>query len=454
MAYILIAEDEAKIRHILQIMLELKGHQVDQAENGLAALAMLRERVYDLVISDIKMPEMDGFTLLDNIQKMDLPCPVVFITAFSSVDSAVAAMQRGAIDYITKPFEEERILLTVAKAVGISKIMAENQLLKKELELQAGDMRLVCASAAMKQLLAMGAKVASQADTTVLITGESGTGKELIARYVHSKSPRAKNRFVAMNCAAISPSLVESTLFGHEKGAFTGADKLKQGVFEYASGGTLFLDEIGDLPLEVQAKLLRALQEKIIQRVGGNQEIRVNMRIICATNRDLLALTEENKFRQDLYYRINVFPLHIPPLRERREAIIPIALHFIKKFLRRTEDKDLLTQGAAQVLLDHSWPGNVRELANAVERACILGNKTPVTAEDLGFLEKGNRTAAKKAEWQLPPQGISLDALEQQLLKQAIIMSGNNQSIAAKLLGLSRSKFRTKLQKKTKDSNQ
>ena len=447
MAYILIAEDEAKIRHILKIMLELKGHQVDQAEDGVAALAMLNERVYDLVISDIKMPEMDGLALLDNIQKMDLPCPVVFITAFATVDSAVDAMKRGAVDYITKPFNEERILLTVEKAVGISRILAENRMLKTELKRRAGDMQLVCTSAPMKKLLAMGAKVAGQPDTPVLITGESGTGKELIARYVHCNSPRAKNRFVAVNCAAISANLVESALFGHEKGAFTGADKRKLGVFEYACGGTLFLDEIGDLPLDAQAKLLRALQEKIIQRVGGNQQVKIDMRIICATNKNLKALVEENRFRLDFYYRINVFPLHIPPLRERSEAIIPLAAHFIRKFMGHTDGKNLLTQGAAKILLTHSWPGNVRELANAVERACILADKTPVTAEDFSFLETGRRTSAADTEWKLPELGISLDALERHLINQAIKMSGNNQSIAAKLLGLSRSKFRTKIKK-------
>jgi DNA-binding NtrC family response regulator len=447
MAYILIAEDEAKIRHILQIMLELKGHKVDQAENGAMALALLNERIYDLVISDIKMPEMDGLTLLDNIQKMDLPCPVVFITAFATIDSAVDAMKRGAIDYITKPFDEERILFVVEKAVGISRIMAENRMLKQDLQRQSGDMQLVSASPAMKKLLTMGAKVAGQPDTTVMITGESGTGKELIARFVHCKSPRVKNRFVAVNCAAISANLVESTLFGHEKGSFTGADKQKQGVFEYACGGTLFLDEIGDLPLEAQAKLLRALQEKIIQRVGGNEQIKVDTRIVCATNRNLLTLVEENRFRQDLYYRINVFPLHIPPLRERREAIIPIAEHYIRKFMHLPGEINILTQGAARILLGHPWPGNVRELANAVERACILAEKVPVTAEDLSFLESGDRTSRSAREWRLPEQGISLDTLEKQLINQAITISSNNQSAAAKLLGLSRSQFRTKLKK-------
>jgi transcriptional regulator with GAF, ATPase, and Fis domain len=320
-------------------------------------------------------------------------------------------------------------------------------MLKQDLQRKTGDMQLVSASASMKKLLAMGAKVAGQPDTTVMITGESGTGKELIARYVHCKSPRVKNRFVAVNCAAISANLVESTLFGHEKGAFTGADKQTQGVFEYACGGTLFLDEIGDLPLEAQAKLLRALQEKIIQRVGGNQQISVDTRIVCATNRNLLTLVEERRFRQDLYYRINVFPLHIPPLRERKEAIIPIAEHYIRKFMHLPGGTNILTQGAALILLGQPWPGNVRELANAVERACILAEKTPITAEDLSFLETGEKTSRSAREWRLPEQGISLDTLEKQLISQAITISSNNQTAAAKLLGLSRSQFRTRLKK-------
>ncbi|MCJ7602509.1 MAG: sigma-54 dependent transcriptional regulator [Desulfobulbaceae bacterium] len=445
MAYILIADDEAKIRHILKIMLELKGHRADQAENGAQALKMLAERAYDLVVSDIRMPEMDGLTLIDKIQQMESPCPVVFITAFATVDSAVDAMKRGALDYITKPFEEERILVTVEKAVGISRILAENRMLKNELARQSGNSQLVCASGAMRELLTVAAKVARQPDTTVLVTGESGTGKELIARYVHSNSPRAGKRFVGVNCAAISANLVESELFGHEKGAFTGADKQKKGFFEYVEGGTLFLDEVGDLPLEAQAKLLRALQEKVVQRVGGTQPISVDLRVICATNRELMPLVEDGRFRLDLYYRINVFPLHIPPLRERKEAIVPLAGYFIKKFINKNVEGPLLTQGAARILLDHAWPGNVRELANATERACILAGKVPLTVEDFSFLDTSRHNAPKATNWSLPDEGISLDSLEKNLIGQALEKADNNQSAAARLLGLSRSKFRTRV---------
>ncbi|MCB2183992.1 MAG: sigma-54 dependent transcriptional regulator [Desulfobulbaceae bacterium] len=445
MAYILIVDDEPKMRHILKIMLDLKGHTTDQAQNGIEALEMLEDRAFDLVISDIKMPEMDGLSLLDRIQHMESPCPVIIITAFATVDSAVNAMKRGAVDYITKPFDEEKIIITVEKAIGISRILAENRMLKNELKNQDEQKELVCASEPMKKLLTTAVKVARQPDTTVLITGESGTGKEVIARFVHKKSPRAAKRFVAINCAAISPNLVESTLFGHEKGAFTGADKRKEGVFEYAEGGTLFLDEVGDLPLEAQAKLLRAMQEKSIQRVGGNQQINIDLRVICATNRQLMPLVDEGKFRLDLYYRINVFPIHIPPLRERNEAIIPLAEHFVRKFMDKTGENTLLSSGATRILLAHTWPGNVRELANAVERACILAGDPPVVAEDLTFLETGLKISEKESQWKLPKNGISLEALESDLIRQAVEMTGNNQSAAAKLLGLSRSKFRTRV---------
>ncbi len=445
MAFILVVDDEYKMRHILKIMLGLKGHNVEGAQDGETALAMVRERPYDLVISDIRMPGMDGLVLLDHIQAMECPCPVIIITAYATIDSAVEAMKKGAVDYITKPFEESRIILTVEKALGVSKILTENRELKEELNRSIGNADLVCVSKAMKHLLKAAQKVAVKADTTVLITGESGTGKEIVARFIHQNSPRAQRRFVTLNCAAITANLVESILFGHEKGAFTGADRRKQGFFEYASGGTLFLDEIGDLPLEVQAKLLRALQEKTIQRVGGNEPLGVDVRVICATNQDLESMAKQGKFRSDLFYRINVFPLHIPPLRERIEAIVPMAEHFMRKFRERPSEGPLLTQGAKRVLLDHSWPGNVRELANAVERAVIMAGEEPVTAEHLSFLRANKVRSGSVDAWRLPAGGLSLEALERDLIRQALEMTDNNQSAAARLLGLTRSKLRTRV---------
>ncbi len=445
MACILVIDDEPKIRHILKIMLGLKGHEVDEAPDGESAMEMIQAKAYDLVISDIRMPKMDGFTLLEHIQAMEIPCPVIIITAYATVDSAVEAMKKGAVDYITKPFEESRLVLTVEKALGISKILAENKKLKEELSRSSGDTDLICVSEAMKRVLKMAQKVAAKPDTTVLLVGESGTGKEVVARFIHRNSPRGQRRFVAVNCASVTSNLVESILFGHEKGAFTGADRRREGFFEYADRGTLFLDEIGDLPLEAQAKLLRALQEKLIQRIGGNEPIKVDVRVICATNQDLESMVEQGTFRSDLFFRINVFPLCIPPLRERTEAIIPMAEHFIRKFRERPSTGPLLTQGAKRILIEHSWPGNVRELANALERAIILAGEGPVTSEHLSFLRNNRMRGRGTTNWELPHEGLSLEDLERDLIRQAMKVTGNNQSAAARLLGLTRSKLRTRM---------
>ena len=444
MAYILVVDDEAKMRHILKIMLELKGHSVKEASNGLEALELIKTEPFDLVITDIKMPELDGFGLLEELKSLDKAPPVVFITAFATIDSAVEAMKRGAIDYITKPFKEERIHITIEKALGISRLLQENRELRERLHEVQGPHDIVCASPAMREILRLAQRVAQKPDTTVLILGESGVGKEVLARFIHNASPRCRGKFFAVNCAAISQGLIESTLFGHERGAFTGADRRKKGFFEYAEGGTLFLDEIGDLPFEAQAKLLRALQEKTIQRVGGNEGIKVNVRVLCATNQDLEELVKEGKFRQDLYYRINVFPIEIPPLRRRKEDILPLATYFLKKALARDIDGPFFTSGAERILLDHPWPGNVRELANAMERAVIMAGDVPITAEHLSFLRPGQPEISLK-EFKLPPEGIDLEEFEKDIIRQALKLADNNQSKAARLLGLTRSKLRTRV---------
>ena len=445
MAQILVVDDEQKVRHILSIMLELKGHVVEQAGDGEEALSMIQAKRYDLLILDLKMPKMDGITLHRHVKKIDPAYPVVFITAFGSVDSAVEMMREGAFDYITKPFEEDRILMTVERVVKMSQLMTENEGLRKEIAERAGLADLICVSEAMKRTMDIAEKVARKPETTVLLTGESGTGKELVARFVHSNSPRSKRRFVAVNCAAISPSLVESELFGHEKGAFTSASSQKIGKFEYASGGTLFLDEVGDLQFEAQAKVLRALEERTFERVGGNKPIVADVRVICATNKDLARMVSDRQFREDLYYRINVFPIHIPPLRERAEAIIPLSEHFIRRFRQEMHTQPELTEGAKKLLLRHSWPGNVRELVNAMERAVILaGNDPQITETALSFL--AHTTGGPPAEeFELPTGGISLEQLEKDLVRQALATANNNKTLAAKLLGISRSKFRRKL---------
>jgi DNA-binding NtrC family response regulator len=443
MAYILVVDDEEKMQHLLAIMLIRQGYSVDRAGDGRRALEMVKSHPYDMVISDIRMPHLDGTGLLCAIRDLNIPCPVVFITAHATVDSAVEAMRMGVVDYITKPFEEERILLTVERTLGISRIMAENIELKQELFQISGGGEIVCVSEKMKQVMENARRVAAS-DTAVLITGESGTGKEVVARFIHSSSPRCRARFVPVNCAAISPSLVESELFGHEKGAFTGADRRTKGKFEYADGGSLFLDEIGDLPLEAQAKLLRALQDKKIQRVGGNEEIPLDVRIICATNQDLRKLVETGRFRQDLYYRINVFPIETPPLRDRADDIMPLAMHFLAR-LGAGQDA-ALTDGAVRALHSYQWPGNVRELANAMERVMILNpGGGAVTADTLSFLRTAPASACNTDGLRIPAEGISIEALEKDLVCQALEMTGNNQTAAARLLGLTRAKFRVLL---------
>ncbi len=440
MVRILVVDDEEKMRHLLSIMLERRGYLVDQAGDGVEALKTLETIHCDMVITDVKMPRMDGETLLKRIMKMDVPCPVVFITAFATVESAVEIMRAGAVDYITKPFEEERILLTVERTLNLSRIMAENRDLKKELQQTAGSEEIVYGSVKMSEVMDLSVRVA-EGDTAVLITGESGTGKELLAKYIHNTSPRRDKRFVPVNCAAISPSLVEAELFGHEKGAFTGAIRRNQGRFEYADGGTLFLDEIGDLSPEAQAKLLRVLQEKKIQRVGGNEEIPVDVRVICATNQNLGELVNRGDFRQDLYFRINVFPIEPPPLRDRMDDVGLLARHFLHLMGGGSEIE--LTDGARRVLKEYTWPGNVRELANVMERAVILaGRGGCITADTLSFLRSPSPFGAECSDFQLPPQGIMLEEIEKDFVRQSLAMTNNNQTAAARMLGLTRAKFR------------
>jgi DNA-binding NtrC family response regulator len=444
MAHILVVDDEQRMRHLLSIMLSRMGYQVAQAGDGMEALEMINATPFDMIITDIKMPRIDGVELLKRIMAMEIPTPVVFITAFATVESAVEAMRQGAADYIIKPFEEDRILLTVERTLGLSRLMAENRNLKREIRTAAGSEEIVYGSEKMIAAMDL-ASMVSGTDAAVRISGESGTGKELLARYIHNASPRRKERFVPLNCAAISPNLVESELFGHEKGSFTGAIQRSLGKFEYADKGTLFLDEIGDLSLEAQARLLRALQEKKIQRVGGNEEIPVDIRFICATNQNLSENVQKGKFREDLFFRINVFPVELPPLRERADDVILLARHFLRR-LEGGLDKTEFSSGALRVLKGYTWPGNVRELANAVERAVILARGTgKITSETLSFLETNHPHTAGLTDFRLPPGGISLEEIEKDIVRQALETCKDNQTAAAKFLGLTRAKFRVLL---------
>ncbi|MEA2059170.1 MAG: sigma-54 dependent transcriptional regulator [Thermodesulfobacteriota bacterium] len=444
MAKILVVDDEERIRQILKIMLKSQGHDIDEAFDGMDAYEKLEQDFFDLVISDIRMDRLDGKGLLEKIKENDMGCPVVFITAYASTESVVEALRLGASDYLVKPFEEENVKLSVERALGMGRVLTENRRLRQSLKNES-EKKAVFASSAMKAVEDMTLKVAGS-DTTVLITGESGTGKEVVANLVYHASSRASGRFVAVNCAAISENLVESELFGHEKGAFTGANQKKEGKFEYADGGTLFLDEVGDLPFNAQAKLLRAIQEKTIQRVGGNREIPVDTRLVCATNQDLERMAMEKKFRQDLYYRLAVFPVNVPPLRERKEDIIPLAHHFITKFTHREKIKgEVLTRAAGKKLSQYSWPGNVRELANVIERILILKSGAfPITSDDLKFISVSSGDYDYNENlFKIPPTGIDYDEIQKNIVQQSLDMTAGNQSSAARLLGLSRARFRT-----------
>lgn len=445
MARILIVDDEEKLRMILSIMLEAAGHRVSEAASGEAAVALLGEEAVDLVVSDIRMEGMSGFELLTTIRERELGCPVIFVTAFANLESAVEALRLGAADYLVKPFAEPEVLLAVERALGVRRLMAENIRLKKE-ALGAGGGPLIFASAVMSAVHELAIKVAAS-QATVLLTGESGTGKEVVARLIHQASSRCHERFVAVNCAAMAPTLLEAELFGHEKGAFTGADKARPGKFEFAGGGTLFLDEIGELPIEAQAKLLRAIQEKSVQRVGGHQEIPVGCRLVCATNRDLARLCGEGRFREDLFYRLAVFPIHLPPLRERKQDVALLARHCLEKIGGVKVEGEILTPAAQRLLQEYAWPGNVRELFNMVERAMILkgGVVLPLTSDDFPQVGRQPGTVVDSEPFRLPATGIDYEKMQRSIVRQALDLTAGNQSSAARLLNLSRQRFRTLL---------
>ncbi|MEE9505374.1 MAG: sigma-54 dependent transcriptional regulator [Thermodesulfobacteriota bacterium] len=452
---ILVVDDEKKMRHILQLMLEREGFKAEQAENGKVALAMLKEKRFDLVITDLKMPEMDGMSLLDEAKKIDPDFPIMVITAYGTIENAVEAMRKGAIDYITKPFEEEEILITVKRCLRISRLSEEVKVLKEELMKNFDFSDMIAHSKKMLEILRQASMVAKAPDSTVLIQGESGTGKELLARAIHYNSTRSEHRFVAINCAAIPSELIESELFGYEKGAFTGANKRKEGKFEQAHGGTILLDEIGDLGLAAQAKALRVLEQKECDRLGGNEPIKVDVRIIGATNKDLDQLAESNVFRKDLLFRIKVFPLYIPPLRERREDIIPLAEHFLKRFTEAMgKPHPGLSEQAKKFLFKQDWPGNVREVENTIERAVIHSPDGYIDISHLTFPSPGEKEGgAIDSDFVLPPEGVNLEKMERALVQQALEFSQNNQSQAAKLLGLSRGKFRVLVKNITNEDN-
>ncbi|HSC46233.1 MAG TPA: sigma-54 dependent transcriptional regulator [Candidatus Acidoferrum sp.] len=383
---LLLVEDKSELRAMLRKALERNGHSVEEATDGSAAIQKLRARRYQMVLTDLKMPGASGLEVLRESKQADSTIPVILLTAFGSVEEAVSAMKEGAFDFIQKPVDLDHLKLLVERATRQQELVRENLILREEFAARYGFPRIVGESAAMQAVSQQLQKVAAT-EATVLLLGESGTGKELFARAIHHLSPRREQPFIALNCAAIPESLLENELFGHERGAFTGAGNRKAGKIELAQRGTLFLDEIGELPLASQAKLLRVLEERRFERVGGTQSIDVDVRIVVATNRDLSARIREKLFREDLYFRIAAVPITIPPLRERGDDLLLLADHFLEKFSREFK-KPPLTLGAdaRRRLRDYSWPGNVRELQNALERAAILSDHAEISAELLPSL--------------------------------------------------------------------
>ncbi len=444
MRKILIADDEANMRWVLERALSKAGYEVETAEDGQLALERALAERPDLVLLDLKMPKLDGLSVLRRLKEHYPDLLIIMMTAHGSTATAVEAMKAGAHDYLMKPFDMEELLITVSKALEVERLREQVDYLKGEVE--SNGWQMVVNSEAMQKVRHLVERVALT-PATVLIQGESGTGKELVANAIHTLSPRVGGPFIRVNCAALTESLLETELFGHEKGAFTGALVRKMGRFELANEGTLFLDEIGELSFNVQAKLLRVLQERTFERVGGEKTIKVDVRIIAATNRDLLKEVQEGRFREDLYYRLSVFPVFIPPLRERQEDIPDLTDHFVKKFRTYGQGKTL-GPGVLTQLMAYEWPGNVRELENVIERMVIISSGTVIGHDELpvfNTLEKEEK--GRIGAFELPPEGISLEELEKSLLKQALEQTGGNQSQAAKRLGLSRHALLYRLEK-------
>lgn len=447
-AHILVVDDEESMREFLSIMLKREGYGVNVASDGAQALELLKENSYDLVISDIQMPRLGGFELLAQVMSRTPETAMIMITAFSSTEQAVEAMKQGAYDYITKPFKNEEIRLIVKNALERKLLKQENQELKKELGRRYSFGNLIGKSRSMQQVYDLIAKVAASR-ANILVTGESGTGKELVARALHYNSDRHEAPFVPINCGAIPENLLESELFGHEKGSFTGAIQQKQGLFEVANGGTLFLDEIGELPAMMQVKLLRVLQEREVRRVGGTRDIPVDVRVVAATNKDLEGEVASGTFREDLFYRLNVIRLALPPLRDRRDDIPLLIEHFYQKL---TGKKELhVSEKAMRRLLDYGWPGNIRELENIVERCLVLGQGEELSEDCLPANLVADTAGTDGQLSQIPDTGLDIDAylgaIEKDILLKALDKTGGVRKKAAELLGISFRSIRYRLAK-------
>ncbi len=452
---ILVVDDEPNYLIVLSELLKEEGFEVMTAQSGEEGLKIVADADLDIVLTDMRMPGMDGLELLKAIKSYNKDLPVIMITAFGEVEKAVGAMRAGAYNYLTKPFNNEELLLNIRKAIEHYLLLRENLRLRDEARVRYGFASIVGKNARMQEIYQLIEKVAPT-PSSVLITGESGTGKELVARAIHINSPRDKASFISVNCAALPETLLESELFGHERGAFTGATSMRKGRFELADSGTLFLDEIGDIPLPLQAKLLRVLQERSFERVGGSHPIKVDVRIITATNRDLKDEVDEGRFREDLYYRLNVLHIHLPPLRERADDIPMLTDHFINKFAKMLNKPDLRISGEAlRYLVGLPWEGNVRELENTIERAAILCSGDVIRAEDVHPDVSDNKEAQN---WspdvdfeKFIPSNLSLpdvlSGVEEEMVKRALKDANFVQARAAESLGITKSLLQYKMKK-------
>ncbi len=446
MPTILIIEDEAKMRRLLELNLGEDGFKTVSAPDAETGLRLLASEQVDLVLTDLKLPGMSGLELLQAVKRQNAALPVVVMTAFGSVETAVEAMKAGATDYVLKPFSLAEMRMVVHKELDVSRLREENRSLREALGEKYSHPNIVAGSAKMQEVLAIVERVAPT-NSTVLLGGESGVGKDLIARVIHEKSRRASGPFIKINSTAIPENLLESELFGYEKGAFTGASSSKPGKFELADKGTLFLDEIGDVPPATQVKLLRVLQEREFERLGGTRTVKVDVRLVAATNRDLRAALEEGTFREDLYYRLNVVPIDIPPLREHKEDIPDLTNLFLRKFCGESgRPVTTISPEATNLLLSHHWPGNVRELQNIIERACALAKTSRLEPGDIHIDSSPRNKATTSGEGFLPA-GMTLDQWEDDMIREALKRAGGNKSQAARLLGLSRNALRYRLSK-------
>ena len=452
MEKILVVDDERGLREVLSIMLRRAGYVVTEASDGEEAIGHIGKEIFDLVITDLRMPKADGMAVLKAVKSSAPETVVLVITAFATADSAVDAMKQGAYDYLTKPFQVDEVQLIIRNALEKRRLTTENILLKREMASQSSFAQIVGQSESMQKVFDVVRKVAD-AKSNVLICGESGTGKELVARAIHYNSARSSMPFVAVNCSAVPETLLESELFGHMKGSFTGAMANKAGLFEVANGGTIFLDEIGDTTPTIQVKLLRVIQEREFRRVGGNQDVKVDVRIVAATNKDLEKAVADGSFREDLYYRLDVIPIRLPPLRLRTGDIPLLAKHFLDKYSQESgKPAPVLTSEAMHVLLGNEWRGNVRELENLMERVVTFSAGAPVSGEDIrGWLHRVVPPQPQGGGTDLPEDGLDLEALingiEKDLLLKALERAMWVKKKAARLLKLNTRSFRYRLEK-------